>query len=118
MVVEELADLVLQDKSIEIPLVRLAQKGRSSGIHLVIATQRPDSSTFSGLLRSNIPGRIALRVQKSTESKIILDEIGAEKLLGAGDMLAKIGDTPMTRVHGTHIQSSDIKKIISKVQNQ
>ncbi len=60
-----------------------------TGIYLVLATQLPDANTFSGLLRSNIPGRIALRVQKAVESRIILDEIGAEKLLGKGDMLVK-----------------------------
>ncbi len=87
--IEELADLVLQDNNIESHIVRLAQKARAAGIHLVLATQRPDSKTFSGLVRSNIPARIALTVQKSTESKIILDETGAEDLLGAGDMLVK-----------------------------
>ena len=87
--IEELADLVLQDKNIEGHIVRLAQKARAAGIHLVLATQRPDAKTFSGLVRSNIPARIALTVQKSTESTIILDETGAEDLLGAGDMLVK-----------------------------
>lgn len=111
IVVEELADLIMQDKEIETPLIRLAQKARSTGIHLILATQRPDSSTFSGLLRSNIPGRIALRVQKSSESKIILDETGAEKLLGVGDMLVKVSNIPVTRVHGAYITSDDIKQL-------
>ncbi|MGV6852795.1 MAG: FtsK/SpoIIIE domain-containing protein [bacterium] len=115
VVVEELADLMMQSKDIETPLVRLAQKARSTGIHLVLATQRPDASTFSGLLRSNIPGRIALRVQKSSESKIILDEVGAEKLLGAGDMLVKVGSRPVTRVHGAYITADDIKQLAHKV---
>lgn len=115
VVVEELADLMMQSKEIETPLVRLAQKARSTGIHLVLATQRPDASTFSGLLRSNIPGRIALRVQKSSESKIILDEVGAEKLLGAGDMLVKVGSSAATRVHGAYINADDIQQIAHKV---
>lgn len=107
--VEELADLLMQSPDIEDPLVRLAQKARSSGIHLVLATQRPDAETFSGLLRSNIPARIALSVQKSSESRIILDDTGAEKLLGQGDMLIKpeAGATA-TRVHGVYITRDDI----------
>jgi S-DNA-T family DNA segregation ATPase FtsK/SpoIIIE len=115
VIVEELADLMMQSKDIETPLVRLAQKARSTGIHLVLATQRPDAITFSGLLRSNIPGRIALRVQKSSESKIILDETGAEKLLGAGDMLVKVGSNNVTRVHGAYITADDIKQAIHRV---
>ena len=83
VVVEEMADLILQEPSAEQFIARLAQKARAAGIHLVLATQRPDSETFSGLIRSNIPGRIALTVQKGTESTIILDEKGAEHLLGA-----------------------------------
>ncbi len=111
VVVEELADLMMQSKELEIPLVRLAQKARSTGIHLILATQRPDSATFSGLLRTNIPSRIALRVQKSTESKIIIDESGAEKLLGSGDMLVKIPHVSRNaiRVHGAYITQDDIK---------
>lgn len=87
--IEELADLILQDRDIEDHIVRLAQKARAAGIHLVVATQRPDAKTFSGLIRSNIPARIALTVQRGTESTIILDETGAEDLLGKGDMLVK-----------------------------
>ncbi|MDP1611084.1 MAG: FtsK/SpoIIIE domain-containing protein [Sulfuritalea sp.] len=109
VVIEELADLVTQTGDVEEPLVRLAQKSRSAGIHLVLATQRPDAETFSGLLRSNIPARIALAVQKSSESKIILDEVGAEKLLGLGDMLVKpaSGAEPV-RVHGLLVRRDDI----------
>jgi len=111
VVIEELADLMMQSRELEAPLVRLAQKARSTGIHLVLATQRPDSVTFSGLLRTNIPSRIALRVQKNTESRIILDEMGAEQLLGSGDMLVKIPQvsTNAIRVHGAYISQDDIK---------
>ena len=118
VVIEELADLMSNSKEIESPLVRLAQKARSTGIHLVVATQRPDSATFSGLLRSNIPGRIALRVQKGTESRIILDETGAEKLLGAGDMLVKIASQSATRVHGAYINQTDIQRAIQEIKNK
>ena len=75
LIVDELSDLIKQNKDIETHLIRLAQKAREARIHLVLATQRPDSATLSGSLRSNVPSRIALKVQKSTESKIILDEI-------------------------------------------
>lgn len=111
--IEELADLVLQDRDIENQIVRLAQKARAAGIHLVLATQRPDSKTFSGLIRSNIPARIALTVQKGTESTIILDETGAENLLGAGDMLvkAKPGGLP-ERVHGVRATRTDIESVL------
>lgn len=112
VVIEELADLFSQSRELEAPLVRLAQKARSVGIHLVLATQRPDAVTFSGLLRSNIPGRIALRVQKGSESQIILDETGAERLLGAGDMLVKVATNSPVRIHGAYITQDDIKKSI------
>lgn len=112
VVIEELADLVLQDKEIEPQIVRLAQKARAAGIHLVLATQRPDSKTFSGLVRSNIPTRIALTVQRGTESSIILDETGAENLLGAGDMLVKPAGGQPQRVHGVRALRSDIEQIL------
>jgi S-DNA-T family DNA segregation ATPase FtsK/SpoIIIE len=118
VVVEELADLLMQSKELEGPLVRLAQKARSAGIHLILATQRPDSVTFSGLLRSNIPVRIALRVQKHTESTIILDEKGAEALLGKGDMLLKLTDHPnLVRVHGAKIGDSEIVRAIKQFRD-
>ena len=111
--IEELADLVLQDKDIETYIVRLAQKARAAGIHLVLATQRPDAKTLSGLIRSNIPARIALTVQKSTESTIILDDTGAELLLGAGDMLVKARPGGAAdRVHGVRIGRSDIEAVL------
>lgn len=113
VVIEELADLLTMGKDIEDHIIKLAQKARAAGIHLVIATQRPDAKTFSGLVRSNIPARIALTVQKSTESTIILDEAGAEDLLGAGDMLvkAKPGGQP-ERVHGVRIERKDIESVL------
>lgn len=111
--IEELADLVLQDKNIETQIVRLAQKARAAGIHLVLATQRPDAKTFSGLIRSNIPARIALTVQKGTESTIILDETGAEDLLGSGDMLVKAKPGGMTdRVHGVISSRADQESVL------
>jgi S-DNA-T family DNA segregation ATPase FtsK/SpoIIIE len=111
--IEELADLVLQDRDIEGHIVRLAQKARAAGIHLIIATQRPDARTFSGLIRSNIPARIALTVRAGTESKIILDETGAEYLLGRGDMLVKAKPgSGADRVHGVMALRSDLEEVL------
>lgn len=109
VVVDELGDLFMTRRDIEVPLIRLAQKARSSGIHLILATQRPEAATFPGLLRSNIPSRIALTVQKSAESRIILDEIGAEALLMRGDMLVKLAGQPTVRAHGCRVTAEDIQ---------
>lgn len=114
--IEELADLVLQDDDIEPLLVRLAQKARAAGIHLILATQRPDSRTFSGLIRSNIPARIALTVQKGTESNIILDEKGAEDLLGSGDMLIRLSGESPKRAHGVFVKVEHIVDIVRSIQ--
>lgn len=89
IVIDELANLKKQHDGIEKQLIMLAEKARASGIHLIVATQRPDAKILDGQLRSNLPVRIALSVQKSTESTIILDETGAEDLLGKGDHLVK-----------------------------
>jgi S-DNA-T family DNA segregation ATPase FtsK/SpoIIIE len=116
--IEELADLLMQDRSIEEPIIRLAQKARASGIHLVLATQRPDAATFSGLLRSNIPSRMALTVAKNAESRVILDDSGAEKLLGRGDMLLKLVGQEPRRVHGVWIGQDDVARALREVRNR
>lgn len=100
ILVDELANLIKQNKHIELQLIMLAEKARASGIHLVLSTQRPDAQTLAGTLRSNLPSRIALSVQKSTESKIILDETGAEKLAGKGDHLVKWNGQTTYFLHG------------------
>jgi S-DNA-T family DNA segregation ATPase FtsK/SpoIIIE len=107
-VIDELGDLFMQSDDIQIPMIRLAQKARSAGIHLVLATQRPEAATFPGMLRSNVPSRVALTVQKGAESRIILDDGGAENLLGRGDMLVKFSGQPIVRAHGPRIQPADI----------
>ena len=112
--IEEMADLVMQDQSIEPLIARLAQKARAAGIHLVLATQRPDAKIFTGLIRSNIPGRIALTVQKGTESTIILDETGAENLLGQGDMLLKLPGELVRRAHGVFLKPEQTVTEIGK----
>jgi len=112
--IDELADLIMQEPEIEVLLVRLAQKGRAMGIRLILATQRPDAKTFTGKLRSNIPARIALAVQTSAESKIILDETGAKHLLKPGDMLVRAtAGVDLMRVHGVEIKLEDIAACVS-----
>lgn len=117
VVVEELADLLMQAPDLQEPLIRLAQKARATGIHLVLATQRPDAATLPGLLRSNVPCRIGLTVQKSSESKIILDEVGAEKLTGHGDMLVRTNQGT-TRAHGIKVGLDDIASALSRYQSR
>ena len=114
-VVDELGDLFLTRQETEAPLIRLAQKARSAGIHLVLATQRPEAATFPGLLRSNIPSRIALAVQKSSESRIILDEVGAESLLMRGDMLVRFAGRQTMRAHGCQVDPSDILSAVGAI---
>ena len=111
--VDELADLIMQDKANEGLLVRLAQKGRGAGIHLILATQRPEAKTFSGLLRSNCPARIALRVARESESTIIIGEAGAERLQGAGDMIFRGGEGSSIRSHSYNIRAEDIEAQLS-----
>jgi S-DNA-T family DNA segregation ATPase FtsK/SpoIIIE len=113
--IEELADLLMQDENIEPLIERLAQKARAAGIHLVLATQRPDAKTFSGLIRSNIPARVALTVRTGSESRIILDETGADTLLGSGDMLLRLPGEPAMRAHGVYVQLENVVNIVSGV---
>jgi S-DNA-T family DNA segregation ATPase FtsK/SpoIIIE len=109
VVIDELADLLMQRPDSETDLIRLAQKSRAVGIHLVLATQRPGSDTFPGLLRSNVPSRIALTVRSSQESRIILDETGAEKLLMKGDMLIRLSGHPTLRAHGARVDQGNLR---------
>lgn len=115
VVIDELADFLMDRPAAEDALVRLAQKARAVGIHLVLATQRPEAATFKGLLRSNIPSRIALTVQKATDSRIILDEAGAETLLMRGDMLVKLAGRDPVRVHGAQVTAQDVRSAVAAV---
>ena len=102
VIIDELADLMLvAAKEVEESICRVAQMGRASGMHLVIATQRPSADVITGLMKANIPSRIAFAVSSSLESRIILDTTGAEKLVGKGDMLyAPLGGGKPTRIQG------------------
>lgn len=118
VVIDELADFLMGKSGAEEPLTRLAQKARAVGFHLILATQRPEAATFPGLLRANIPSRIALTVQKATDSRIILDEGGAENLLMRGDMLVKLAGRDPVRVHGAQVDNNDIRSAVAAVNAQ
>ncbi len=113
IIIDELADLMMTAaKEIEAYIVRLAQKSRAVGIHLVIATQRPQATVVTGLIKSNMPTRIGFRVAARMDSRIILDQNGAETLLGQGDMLfLKPGTSDLVRAQGTFVDDAEIRRI-------
>ncbi|MCA9338173.1 DNA translocase FtsK 4TM domain-containing protein [Candidatus Saccharibacteria bacterium] len=120
VVIDEMADLMMEaGKEVEAQIIRLAQKARAVGIHLVLATQSPRADVITGLIKSNIPSKIAFTVANNTESRIILDQVGAEKLLGQGDMLyAGPGMNKPVRVQGAFVENSEVKKIADYLRMQ
>lgn len=118
IVIDELADLMLcAAKEVEESICRVAQMGRAAGMHLVIATQRPSADVITGLMKANIPSRIAFAVASAMESRIILDTAGAEKLVGRGDMLyAPLGEGKPKRVQGCFISSEEIERVVNFVK--
>ena len=120
VVIDELADLMLvASKDVEESICRVAQMGRAAGMHLVIATQRPSADVITGLMKANIPSRIAFAVSSALESRIILDNAGAEKLIGMGDMLyAPIGCGKPLRVQGAFVSDEERDQIVQFIKRQ
>jgi S-DNA-T family DNA segregation ATPase FtsK/SpoIIIE len=114
IIIDELADLMMTaGKEIEAYIVRLAQKSRAVGIHLVVATQRPQATVVTGLIKSNIPSRIAFRVASRMDSRIILDQNGGETLLGQGDMLfLRPGTSDLIRAQGAFVDDREVKNVV------
>lgn len=119
-IIDELADLMMVSSSdIETPIARIAQMARAVGIHLVLATQRPSREVITGLIKANFPTRISFKVASRVNSQIILDEIGAETLLGNGDMLfLPPGTSHLTRAQGAYIRDDDINAVVKFICNQ
>ena len=120
IVIDELADLMMvASKGVEEALTRLAQMARASGIHLIVATQRPSVDVLTGIIKANFPSRISYKVTSRVDSRTILDSMGAEKLLGKGDMLfMPPGTHRLLRIHGAMVSDEEIQKIISFIKEQ
>jgi len=120
IIIDELADLMLvAPKEMETSITRLAQKSRAVGIHIILATQRPSVDVITGLIKSNLPARIAFRVAAKVDSRTILDQNGADKLLGAGDMLfLQPGTSKLIRAQGTYVSDEEIRRVVEFAKAQ
>ncbi|HAL44908.1 MAG TPA: hypothetical protein DCP47_03180 [Phycisphaerales bacterium] len=120
IIVDELADLMMtSSKEIESYIVRIAQKSRAVGIHIVLATQRPQATVVTGLIKANLPSRISFRVSGRLDSRIVLDQNGAETLLGQGDMLfLKPGTSELIRAQGAYVDDGEVKKVVQYLSEQ
>ena len=120
VVIDELADLMMVvGKKIEELIARLAQKARAAGIHLILATQRPSVDVITGLIKANIPTRISFQVSSKIDSRTILDQMGAEALLGMGDMLYMASGTGLPiRVHGAYVSDEEVHRVVSYLKSQ
>lgn len=117
--IDELADLMLTaPKDVENAITRLAQMARASGIHLILATQRPSVDVITGLIKANFPARISFQVTSKIDSRTILDSMGAEQLLGMGDMLFMVPGAKIVRIHGAYVSEEEIRKITDFVRSQ
>jgi S-DNA-T family DNA segregation ATPase FtsK/SpoIIIE len=120
IVIDELADLMLvAQRNVEESLARIAQMARAAGIHMIIATQRPSVDVITGVIKANFPTRISFQVSSKVDSRTILDQLGAEALLGAGDMLfIPPGTSKLTRIHGAFVADREIKKVVEFLEQQ
>ncbi len=120
VLIDELADLMMVvGKKIEELIARLAQKARAAGIHLILATQRPSVDVITGLIKANVPTRIAFQVSSKIDSRTILDQMGAEALLGMGDMLYMASGTGLpVRVHGAFVSDEEVHRVVKYLKAQ
>ena len=121
VVIDELADLMMTEakKDVETNITRIAQKGRAAGIHIVVATQRPSTNIITGVIKANLPTRFCFQVRSGVDSRVVIDTIGAEKLLGKGDMLLMLPSSMnIERVQGAFVPDGDIRKIVEFVCGQ
>jgi S-DNA-T family DNA segregation ATPase FtsK/SpoIIIE len=118
IIVDEMGDLMMTMKrEVEGHIIRLAQKSRAAGIHLVVATQKPTVDVITGLIKSNLPARICFQVSSRSDSRVVLDEMGAEKLLGKGDMLfLQPGTSTLFRSQGTYASDEEITRVVEHLE--
>ncbi len=119
VVIDEMADLMMVNREVEVFIARLAQMARAAGIYMIVATQRPSVDVITGLIKSNFPSRISFRVSSKIDSRTILDSSGADQLLGLGDMLfLSPGTTYLKRVHGAYVSEEELDKVIEFIREQ
>ena len=118
IIIDELADLMMTaSNEVETAICRLAQKARAAGMHLILGTQRPSTDVITGLIKANVPSRIAFTVTQSVDSRIIIDTVGAEKLIGRGDMLySPVGTTKPLRVQGTFVSDGEVERVVTFIK--